>query len=579
MYKVLIVENNPTVIKLLSHFFQLEGCEIRLADDGLQAMGVLESFIPDILFTDIIMPKISGDELCRIVRQTPRYKDVYIVIYSAIAYEDEQHIFDLGADLYIAKGAKSTIKTHIRYVLDQFSSGKRREEVIHGKENLNPRSITKELLMARRHYHAMMENLAEAVIEMDSAGDIVQANRAAQELLGHDLTTLLTSRLTDYFIGPEVDLVKEWFARVSTGDLPRFRSSYDNPLSVGNRHQVVLKLVRIAEKGEFFIIAILEDITQHKLTEGMLVEKVQEFDAVMESIGYGILFMDADLRARIANRAFRDMWGITAQFLASHPTLREVIAFNRHNGLYDVPEDTFDRYLDAREAAARNGTAGPEEVRRKDGLVYQYQCVVLPDGGRMLTYFDITRHRKTQDLLEKTLEEVHTLANHDPLTGLPNLRMIQERSFSTLSISERKGWMAAIMFIDLDGFKGVNDTYGHLAGDLVLKTVAERLVNNVRKADIVGRLGGDEFLVIQTEVHDNTAAACVAEKILRQLAEPFALGGNTIRIGASIGIAIFPTQGSSLNDLIKLADRAMYEAKARGKHNYQFFHPPGQAQE
>ena len=572
MYKVLIVENNPTIIKLLSHFFQAEGCDIRLAEDGLQAMTVLDSFMPDILFTDIIMPKISGDELCRIVRNSPLFKDIFIVIYSAIAYEDETQVLDLEADLYIAKGPNETIKNHIRHVLDQFRSGKRREDVIHGKEDLHSRSITKELLLSRRHYHVMMDNLADAVIEMDNSGRIVQANRAAQELLALDLTTILSSQLTDHLSGAEFHLVEQWFAQISTGGLPQFHSSYDNPLLVG-KHQVVLKLVRIAEKNQLSIIAILQDITPHKLTEGKLVKTVHEFNAVMESIGYGVLFMDSDLKARIANRAFRDMWGLTDEFLSRQPTLRDLINFNRHNGIYDVEEEQFDSYLDMREATIRSGASAPEEFRRKDGLVYQYQCVVLPDGGRMLTYFNITKHKNTQAELAKKLEEVHQLANLDALTGLPNLRMLHERFYSTLAISQRKDWKAAIMFIDLDGFKGVNDTYGHMAGDNVLKMVAQRLLKMVRKADTVGRIGGDEFLVILTEVTDNANAALVADKILRQLSEPFELDENKIKIGGSIGIAMFPAHGDDLQVLINKADNAMYETKVMGKQNYTFFKP------
>ncbi|KJR96858.1 MAG: hypothetical protein VR65_26765 [Desulfobulbaceae bacterium BRH_c16a] len=269
MCKVLIVENNPTIVKLVSHFFQSEGCDIRLADDGLQAMSVMESFIPDILFTDIIMPKIGGDVLCRIVRHTPKFKDIFIVIYSAIAYEDEKRIFELEADLYIAKGANVIIKDHIRHILDQFRSGKRREDVLHGTEDLHLRSITRELLISRRHYHAMLENLAEAVIEMDGTGQIVQVNKAAQELLVRDLATLLSSRLTDHLAGPGFNQVEEWFARVSTGGLQQFESGYDSPLLIGE-HQVVLKLVCIAEKSEFFIIAILQDITKRKRVEKQL---------------------------------------------------------------------------------------------------------------------------------------------------------------------------------------------------------------------------------------------------------------------------------------------------------------------
>ena len=572
MHKVLIVENNPIIIKLLSHFFQSEGCDIRLAEDGLQAISMMGSFVPDILFTDIIMPEISGDVLCKIVRHTPKFKDIFIVIYSAIAYEDEKHIFDLDADVYIAKGPNDTVKNHIRHVLDQFRSGKRRNDVIRGKEDLYPRSITQELLLSRRHYHVMMENLADAVIEMNSMGQIVQANKAAQELLALDLTTMLSSRLTDHLAGIEFNLVEQWIARVSTEGLPQFRSSYESPLLVGN-HQIVLKLVRITENDEFFIIAILQDITPQKLTEGKLVKTVNEFNAVMESIGYGVLFMDSDLRARIANRALRDMWGLTDELLSRQPTLRDLINFNRYNGIYDVPEEQFDSYLDKRDETVRNGTSVPEEFHRKDGLVYQYQCVALPDGGRMLTYFDITKHKNTQAQLAKTLEEFHELANRDHLTGLPNLRMLQERFLNTLSISIRKDWKAAIMFVDLDGFKGVNDTYGHLVGDMVLKMVAQRLLKIVRKADTVGRIGGDEFLIIQTEVHNNADATLVADKILHQLAEPFELGGNTIRIGGSIGIAMYPTHGDDLQILIQKADHAMYETKVKGKQNYTFFQP------
>lgn len=569
MHKVLIVENNPVTTRLLSHFFQAAGWDTRLADDGLQALSILDSFLPDILFTDIIMPKISGDELCRIVRQTPKLHDIFIVIYSAVAYEDEHHIFDLDADLYIAKGPNDTIANHIRYVLNQFRSGIRRETVLHGKETLHQRIITRELLLSRRHYHAIMDNLAEAVIEMDSTGQIVRANRTAQELLGRDLTTLLASRLTDHLAGPEFDLVEQWFAQVGSDGPGQFCSSTDHPLMAG-RHQLVLKLVRIVERDDFFIIAILQDITPHKETEGELVKTVDEFNAVMESIEYGILFMDADLRARIANRAFREMWGITDELFASQPTLRELINFNRYQEIYDIPEEHFDRYVERREAAIRRGTGVSEEFRRKDGSIFQCQCVVLPDGGRMLTYFDITKHKHTQAQLTKTLEEVHKLANRDPLTGLPNQRLLQERFFLTLSMSKRKGWQVAIMFIDLDDFKKVNDRYGHVAGDMVLQMVAQRLLQVVRKADTVARIGGDEFLILQTEVHDQAAIIQVANKILDQLAAPFDLAGNTITIGASIGIALYPTHGDTIDLLIKKADNAMYTTKGLGKQSYTF---------
>ena len=569
MYKVLIAENNPTITKLLSHFFEEEGCDICLVEDGLQALITMDTFIPDILCTDIIMPKIGGDQLCSIIRQTPRFENIFIVVYSAISLEDGKSLFDMDADLYIAKGPSSYAKEHVQHIITQFRSGRRRENILYGVEGLHTRAVTKELLLSKKHYHAIFENLAEAVVEMDQTGRIVQANYAAQVLLDRDLSKLLASKLSHYLSGPELNQIKQWFAQTSNEESYHFQSSYENPLLIG-RHQVLLKIVRVAEKNNFFIIGILQNITPIKEIERRLTKTVNEFNAVMESIGYGVLFMDSNLRARIANRAFRDMWGISNELFAKNPSLRDLINFNRYNGVYDVPEEQFDKYIEKCEIDAMKELSGPEEFYRKDGIVYEYQCVTLPDHGRMLTYFDITKHKNMEAKLARALKKVSDLANRDALTGLPNLRLFQERLLSTFSMSKRKGWKAAIMFVDLDGFKEVNDSFGHESGDRVLIMVAGRLLNTVRESDTVARIGGDEFLIIQTEVHDKADAARVADKIVEQLALPFDLDGNEIAIGASVGIAMYPTHGDNSKDLIRKADNAMYKAKALGKRGHTF---------
>lgn len=281
MYKVLVVENNPIVGRLLSHHFHAAGCEIRMAEDGLQALSLMYSFIPDILFTDIVMPKVGGDVLCRMVRQMPAFENIFVVIYSATAYEDEKRIFDLEADLYIAKGASATVASHISFALDRFRQGKRRENVLHGKEDLHVRSITQELLISRRHYSTMLENLSEAVIEMDRTGRIFQVNRAAQVMLGREVASILSSSLPDYLEGPELGLVKQWFSRVVKGETPPFQSSYGTPLVIGDR-QVLLKLARFAEKDECFIIATLQDITERKMVEWQLQVFNDELEARVE---------------------------------------------------------------------------------------------------------------------------------------------------------------------------------------------------------------------------------------------------------------------------------------------------------
>ncbi len=569
MYTVLVVENNPTILKLILHHLEMEGCEVLTAIDGLIALNILYKRIPDILFTDIIMPKVSGDQLCRIIRRNDQLKDLYIAVHSSTTLEDHQQILDIDADVYIAKGPKANLKNHVRHVLEQYKKGIRRAQEVIGADSLFPREITRELLLARKHYQAIFNNVAEAVVELDETGQIIQANKATQKLLEKDTLSLLSSNFADFITGPKKDDIANWINRVNEDESTRYSSSYENPLEVNNR-KILLNMVSVNEQDKLFIIVILQDITHQKETEAKLAKTLLEFNAVIDTIDYGVLLMDSDLRARIVNQAFRDMWEIPEELSSSSPTMRELMEHTKHNYLFDSQEISFDEYIDRRTEAVLKGATGPTELRKKNGQVLLYQCVVLPDNGRMLTYFDITGLKRTEEKLAEALEKVSNLANHDPLTGLPNLRLASERLLRAISMAKRKSMKAAIMFIDLDGFKDVNDSHGHAIGNKLLRMVADRLVSSLRETDTVARIGGDEFLVIQTEVNHRFAAANVAEKIVGKIAEPFLLEGKEIIIGASIGISIFPEHGKDSRTLIKKADDAMYHTKRIGKNNYTF---------
>ncbi len=569
MHKVLIVENNPTTIKLLTHFFEAENCQVTTAHNGLEALVHLNTTKPDILFTDIIMPKISGDQLCRIIRQDNTLKDLFIAIHSSTTLEDNRHLLNLDADVYIAKGPRSNTRKHIRHVLDQFKKGIRREEKIVGSKELPPRAITHELLLARSHHQAIFDNISEAVVELNSQGKIIQANKASLKLFDDTIVSLLSNKLTDYLRGPERDQIEEWISLVPVEGASRYSSRHRDPLKIGEKH-IILNLVSFLEEEEFYIIGFLQDISRNKEMEEKLSKSHNQFSAVLDNIDYAVLLMDVDLKTRIYNQAFMDMWNIPKSFMEKHPTLRELIDYNRYNNIYQTSEDSFDHFIESREAAVRKGAIGPAEFQRADGVIYHYHCVVLPDNGRMLTYFDISKLKHTQAELALTLEKVSNLANHDPLTGLPNLRLARERLLNTLAMAKRQGWKAATMFLDLDGFKKVNDSLGHDCGDELLKLVAKRLLQNLRDADTVARIGGDEFLIIQTEVAHRFAAANVADKIVKQLARPFHLDGKEVTIGASIGIALYPEHGVDSRVLLKKADDAMYYTKGIGKNGYTF---------
>lgn len=179
-------------------------------------------------------------------------------------------------------------------------------------------------------------------------------------------------------------------------------------------------------------------------------------------------------------------------------------------------------------------------------------------------FYDIT-DRKVME------EQVHYLAYHDPLTKLPNRILFRDRLRQALSVAKREKNMVAVMFLDLDKFKPVNDTYGHEMGDLLLKSVAERIGSCIRGSDSIARIGGDEFTVLLPEVKDTQAALAVAEKIHLALNKPFVVAGQQLHISSSIGVALYPVHADEEKLLIKSADAAMYYAKSLGRNNVQIY--------
>jgi diguanylate cyclase (GGDEF)-like protein len=192
----------------------------------------------------------------------------------------------------------------------------------------------------------------------------------------------------------------------------------------------------------------------------------------------------------------------------------------------------------------------------------------------LVAEYDVTPLYEALDVAHKAQEELRRIAHFDVLTGLPSLCFLQEAALSQLAQAKRNKQKISVMFVDLDGFKAVNDTWGHDAGDAVLKEVGERLSSCLRACDQVARIGGDEFVVLVTDTHDPKDAGRVARKIIDRLSAPIDLVGANVNakahIGASIGIAFYPDHGEDLDTLLKAADRCMYEVKREGKGSFHF---------
>jgi diguanylate cyclase (GGDEF)-like protein len=198
-------------------------------------------------------------------------------------------------------------------------------------------------------------------------------------------------------------------------------------------------------------------------------------------------------------------------------------------------------------------------------LTHQYREVLTQ--AQQLT-LDAERANR---LTDESLLQMSHMASHDPLTGLPNRMLLEERLVRAITVARRFGRQVAVLFLDVDRFKHINDSLGHNVGDRLLQSVSDRLVSSVRSSDTVSRQGGDEFVVLLSEVSNASSAAASAQKIITKLTAPHMTAGHELHVSVSIGISVFPGDGEDAATLIKCADTAMYQAKALGRDQYQFF--------
>jgi diguanylate cyclase (GGDEF)-like protein len=199
-----------------------------------------------------------------------------------------------------------------------------------------------------------------------------------------------------------------------------------------------------------------------------------------------------------------------------------------------------------------------EAYARSFGRHFEVLAYQIREGQFAVTFADITERKKAEEQLQYT-------ALHDSLTTLPNRRLFEDRLDQAIKTARRSGGRAALFYLDLDGFKSVNDLYGHEAGDTVLRDVAVRIRGCIRTSDTAARVGGDEFVVVLPDVAGREGARLVSQKIVDAIDQPFMVSNQECRVGASIGISLFPDDGSDLEILMKAADRAMYEVKKKRK--------------
>jgi diguanylate cyclase (GGDEF)-like protein/PAS domain S-box-containing protein len=348
-------------------------------------------------------------------------------------------------------------------------------------------------------------------------------------------------------------------------------------------------------KGSIFIT---EDITDRKAADEALRQLLLEQQAILDNALIAIAFLKGRQILR-CNSRLEQLFGYGVGELDGVSS--EILYPSAEN--FDV---AVHGYLEM----IRNGSFSEEiNMRRKDGS--RFWCRLSgnlversdPGKGSVWLAEDVTERRNTQQALlrarddlelrvmERTAElaaanqrlqqeiqerrvaeeQVRHLAHHDALTGLPNRRLLEDRLEQALVRAKRQQLLVAVLFVDLDRFKAVNDTYGHRVGDLLLQAVAARLRSLLREADTVSRLGGDEFVLVLPDMHSSEAVGETAAKLLEALAQVYRIEDHALNVTPSIGISIYPKDGAEVEALINRADTAMYHAKQAGRRNVKLF--------
>lgn len=299
-----------------------------------------------------------------------------------------------------------------------------------------------------------------------------------------------------------------------------------------------------------------------KATAAALEESESRFMHLAENIPECFWLFDVALRQIVfVNAAFEQIWGEPLAELYRNPDL----------WWQKTHPDDAPRIREAIERARFGGLDEQLQIVRPDGTIRWVHLRTFPirDNAFIIRSIggvasDITRNIEQQ-------MQVQQLAHFDSLTALPNRLLFQERLSSAVALSRRNDWRLAVVFVDLDRFKNVNDTLGHKIGDELLRLVSIRLKSCLRDSDTVGRLGGDEFAIILPDLESSDVAAIVAKKIIGAVEQPFLIADEEIYISASIGITLFPEDAEDIETLIRNADTAMYRAKESGRNNYQFY--------
>jgi diguanylate cyclase (GGDEF)-like protein len=318
--------------------------------------------------------------------------------------------------------------------------------------------------------------------------------------------------------------------------------------------------------GFLFSLIVLATMEKILRDEARVKQKVEQLNLTLEHMNQGIMLVTKDLEIPIINKRCSELLGLPDSFV-DHPSRFDELSNHQIGSITQLPGADI---VACAETATIGISGAVADHITADGAIIEVQSTPLPDGGFVQTFTDITKRRQTD-------AHITRLASEDPLTGLPNRRVFQS-AIEKLSRCDEAGGAHpgdsadfAVLLLDLDQFKIVNDTLGHRIGDLLLIEVARRLMQALRPGDVLARLGGDEFAIVLPSIASRTALGAIAGTIVEMVAQPYEIDGHRIRSTVSIGIATGPDDGKNADDLLIAADLALYTVKGSGRATYRLY--------
>jgi diguanylate cyclase (GGDEF)-like protein/PAS domain S-box-containing protein len=539
-HRILIVEDERIIALDLQNRLQKLGYEVvGSAANGSDAVDKATRLRPDMVLMDIHLEgEMDGTEAAKLITER---SGPPVVFLSAYATDDTlERALQSGPYGYLLKPIDTReLHATVQATLKRYALGQR-------------------LMRSERRLQLALDAAELGLWEWEPGSGrfttgglfckvLGESPRAVDETIQHFLDRL----------APEVRDSAEMTLNATLSAKQRINCQFPYIRSEGSTGWLQLHAAVCQEEGSVRLTGVVQDITERHRME----EELRQSAAVFQTLSEGLFTLDAQGLMTSANPAFEQLTGYKLEeVLGKDP--EQFLHARRHSDHF------YQSLLDEHDGQWQ----GETRCRRKDGTVFPiWESVraVTDDKGKLVRYVaaitDISELRRAE-------AKVHHLAYHDPLTGLPNRMLLAERLDYTVGLMEQKKGQCAVLFLDLDGFKLINDTLGHANGDLLLQTMAARLLHRLRSTDTLARVGGDEFVVIITDLENPAEAALkIAHKLLDALIDPIELNNKLVSISGSVGIALYPGDGADRQSLLQAADTAMYYAKSQGKNQISFF--------